>query len=57
MNKQLHTVQMLCSGNHRDLKIVPVIESSPLRKGFSQIGLFCFKNPLQVLVMHDKTNQ
>ena len=36
------TVKFLYNGHHRNLKIVPGIESFPLQKGSSQISLFCF---------------
>ena len=38
------TVKPLYSGHHRYLRIVFVIERSPLHRGYSQIGLFYFKD-------------
>ena len=41
-----NTVKPLYSGHHWDLKIVTVTKRCPLHRGFSKIGLFCFKNLL-----------
>ena len=46
VRKYSNTVKPLYNGNHRDIRIVSIIERRSLRRGSSQIGLFCFKNLL-----------
>ena len=44
--KIFDTVKPLYGGHHLDLEKMPAIERCPLHRGLSEIGLFCFENPL-----------